>query len=105
MNDNIEITQITFPNIEIARKLGGNLVEKKLAACCQIIPGITSVYYWEDKICEDNEVLMLVKAFSSNRSAIERYIIDNHDYDTPEFIVTDVSYVNNKYLNWAREQN
>jgi len=51
---------ITAPNKEVALKLARGLVEKQLAACVNITPGITSVYSWENKLNEDAEVLMLV---------------------------------------------
>lgn len=101
MSDNLEIIQVSFPNVEHAKKLGKNLVEMKLVACCQIIPKITSIYSWENKLCEDDEVLMLIKSPNSKRKQIETYITENHEYDTPEFVVTSTTYVSEKYTKWA----
>ncbi|XP_074632815.1 protein CutA homolog isoform X1 [Acropora palmata] len=52
---------VTCPNTDVAKKIARGLVQKKIAACVNIIPGITSVYTWEDKVEEDAEVLMMIK--------------------------------------------
>jgi periplasmic divalent cation tolerance protein len=52
----------TVPNMETAKKIATTLIEEKLAACCNIIPGVLSIYPWEKKIQSDNELLLILKS-------------------------------------------
>merc|ERR1712153_35479 len=69
---------VTAPNKDVAKTLAGGLVEKKLAACVNIIPGIISVYEWEGKIENDEEVLMMIKTRTSRIPELTDYVKTNH---------------------------
>lgn len=90
----------TFPSIEIAREVARVLVEKKLVACVNLVPAVESIYEWEAKICEENEVLAMMKAPKSNLSKLEETLVQLHPYDIPEIIVLEIKGGYQPYLEW-----
>lgn len=92
----------TFEKREDAETMARLLLEKRLAACIQVMP-ITSYYEWEKKICNDDELLMLIKSRSGLYELIEKTISDNHPYDVPEIIRLPVEAGLTGYLNWISE--
>ncbi|KAK7154696.1 hypothetical protein R3I93_009593 [Phoxinus phoxinus] len=91
---------VTCPNDAVARELARGIVEKKLAACVNIIPQITSVYVWQGKIEEDTEVLMMIKTRSSKIPALAEYVRSNHPYEVAEVISLPIDQGNPPYLKW-----
>ena len=91
---------VTAPNKDVAKTLAGGLVQKKLAACVNIIPGIISVYEWENKIENDNEVLMMIKTRTTRIPELTEYVKTNHPYDVAEVITTSIEQGNQPYLDW-----
>ena len=95
--------QIVFcscPNNEVATQIATRLVTSKLAACVNIVPNITSVYLWQDKVETDSEVLLKIKSKASLFETIEKEITSLHPYDVPEIIATDITQGSQAYLNW-----
>lgn len=98
----LELILVTFPDIESAKELSKKLVEQKLCACANIIPAISSIYVWNGKLSDENEVLVILKSSKAKRTELEAAIYADHPYDTPEFIALDSSYVGAKYLSWVK---
>ncbi|KAI1886674.1 hypothetical protein AGOR_G00198230 [Albula goreensis] len=94
---------VTCPNEQVAKDLARGMVEKKLAACVNIIPKITSVYEWQGKIEEDNEVLLMIKTRSTKVSALAEYVRSNHPYEVAEVISLPIDQGNPPYLKWLGE--
>ena len=97
------VAYVTAPSEEVAKKLARSLVEKKMAACVNIVPKIMSVYEWEGKINEDSEVLMMIKTMSSRVPDIVELIKKEHPYDCPEVISIPIDNGSNEYLKWVQE--
>lgn len=93
----------TTPNIDEAKKIAHCLVEKKLAACVNIIPEILSIYEWEEKINEDEEYLLLIKSRKSVFNELKDAILDLHSYDLPEIIMLPVEEGYKNYLDWIKK--
>jgi periplasmic divalent cation tolerance protein len=99
----ILICFVTAPSIEVASALAKQAVDRKLAACVNIVPGVRSVYRWQDEIAIDEEVLMLIKTVEAKRAQLQEFIMTEHPYDTPEFLVLSADQAAAHYANWLRE--
>src|SRR5690348_11911308 len=97
------VVLVTVPDLRTARRLANAALKARLAACANIILGLESHYWWQGKIAEGAEVLMLLKAPYHRLAALERLILSEHPYDTPEFIVLRVARGNRKYLDWLEQ--
>jgi periplasmic divalent cation tolerance protein len=94
------IVLVTAPDLKTARKLARMALDARLVACVNLVPKIESHYWWQEKIESGTEVLMLLKTTTPRVAALEKLILANHPYDTPEFVALPVAQVNNQYLNW-----
>jgi len=83
-----------------AQTIAEALVEKRLAACVQVIGPITSTYWWQDAIEITEEWLCLIKSKQNLYEALEETIIALHPYDTPEILATPVAAGSQRYLAW-----
>ena len=93
----------TFPDIEIARKTVRTLVEEKLVACGNIIPGVESIYWWEGKIEETAEVLVIFKTTISCGSAVQARLKELHPYEVPEIVHLAAQDGWPAYFEWVRK--
>jgi len=91
---------ITAPNNEEASRLVDMLVERKLAACVQVLPAVDSVYRWQGKIERQAELLLIAKTLASKFAELEREVRALHSYETPEIVAVPLSAVSEKYLQW-----
>lgn len=96
----LAITISTVPNLDEAKNISRTLVEEKLAACVNIIPGATSIYSWEGKIEESSEVVLVIKSRAELYQKLEKRISDLHSYEVPEIVMLNAEDVEEKYLNW-----
>lgn len=93
----------TFPNVESARKVIRELVSQKLIACGNIIPHVESIYMWEGELCEETEVLAIMKTHEEKISSLKQVLSELHPYEVPELIITEIVDGSDDYLNWVRE--
>uniref|UniRef100_A0A2C9M549 Uncharacterized protein n=2 Tax=Biomphalaria glabrata TaxID=6526 RepID=A0A2C9M549_BIOGL len=91
---------VTVPNIEVGKKLAGDIVKNKLAACVNIIPQVTSIYEWEDKIQEDSELILMIKTLTVKIDELSEFVRKNHPYDVAEVISAPIENGNPPYLEW-----
>ncbi|XP_014679820.1 PREDICTED: protein CutA homolog [Priapulus caudatus] len=97
------IAYVTAPSEEVAKTIARGLLGKKLAACINIIPKITSLYEWNGTVNEDSEVLMVIKSRSSRLDDLTKFVRENHPYDVCEVISTPITTGNHAYLDWISE--
>lgn len=94
------VVLMTAPDLEIARRLARELVGARLAACANLVPGLTSVYRWEGAVQEDAEVLLVVKTTVERLPAVAELVARLHPYEVPELIALEPSAVADSYLHW-----
>lgn len=94
---------ITASSIEEAEKIGNGLVTEKLAACANIIHPLKSIFFWEGKLCHENEVLMIVKSMGRLFNQLKDYVKRNHSYKVPEIIAIPIIEGSPDYLLWLSE--
>lgn len=88
------------PGDAVARNIAEILVSNHLAACVNILPGITSVYAWEGKIESDREQLMLIKTDLNHYTKLESCIVEHHPHELPEVIAVPLQHGHSEYLAW-----
>jgi periplasmic divalent cation tolerance protein len=93
----------TASSYEEAQKIARQLVERKLAACVNIVPQITSIYRWQAKVEEARECLMIVKTTQSAFDQVCIAIKELHSYDLPECIGLKIEGGSGDYLKWIGE--
>ena len=86
-----------------ARKMAHTLVERRLAACVNIIPRIQSVYRWEGKVEETEECLLLIKTVKAREDQVRTAIRELHTYDLPECIAIPIESGSAEYLKWLSD--
>jgi len=103
-NDKPVLIYSTFPSVPVAESIGGRLVEQKLAACVNILPGMTSIYRWEGKIARDSEAVMIIKTRQSLADAVFAAVAAQHPYTNPALLVIPVENGAAAYLAWLLEE-
>ncbi len=88
----------------VADRLARLLVEERLAACVQALPGLRSTYRWEGEVQQDGETLLLIKTTTARYAALERSLAAHHPYELPEILAVDVAAGLPAYLRWLDEE-
>lgn len=94
----------SLPSIEVAKSLGRALIEKNLAACVQLTEGVHSIYRWEGKICEEQEVLLAAKTVESKWLEILAFIRNAHPYELPEILAFSPEQHERQYGKWVESE-
>lgn len=103
MLDRMMLVFTTVPSEEEGIALARKIVSEKLAACVQVLPGMTSVYFWEGEVQSEAEHLLLVKTLSERYDKLEEFIRSNHTYDTPEIVAVRADRVSEGYMKWLTD--
>ena len=90
----------TCPDQKTAETIANNLLINKLAACINILPGLTSVYQWKGKIVNEKEFLLIIKSHEAKYAEIEKNLLLIHPYELPEIIAVPVQRGLPDYLQW-----
>jgi periplasmic divalent cation tolerance protein len=96
------IVLTTVPNAEEGENLARKIVKARFAACVQVLPKVKSFYFWEGKIQNDEERLLLIKTLQSKFATLSEFIRSNHSYETPEIVAVTASDADKDYLNWMK---
>jgi periplasmic divalent cation tolerance protein len=99
----VEVVLVTAPDAAVGQRLARALVEERLAACVNVVPGVHSVYRFEGKIHEDPEVLLVVKTRTERAAPLEARVRELHPYDMPEVLRVPLAGGSPPYLEWVRE--
>ena len=98
-----KIVLVTAPDVRTARRLARGALAARLIACANLISKIESHYWWQGKIERGQEVLLLLKTTRARLGALEKFILAQHPYDTPEFIVLSEIDGAKGYLDWLAQ--
>jgi len=101
--NNLHIVLVTGPSVEDAREIASAILQARVAACVNIIPGLESHYWWDGELKQDPEVLLLIKTTEAKLKELQKVVLENHPYDTPEFVAFPASAVAEKYMAWVRD--
>ena len=105
MGKSFSIALVTAPNLRTARRIAKAALEARLAACVNLLPGVESRYWWHGRIESSAEVLLLFKTTNASLSKLEKLILAEHPYETPEFVVLPIVRGNRHYLSWLASVN
>lgn len=94
---------VTAPDARTARRLAKSALSARLVACANLIPKIESHFWWRGKVENGKEILLLLKTRKDKLAALEKLVLAEHPYDTPEFLVLRVAGGSKKYLDWIAQ--
>ncbi len=90
----------TVDSISNASEIARSLVEEGIAACVNIVPGIRSIYRWQGRLCDEGELLLIIKTTEDRFEAARTRIRQLHTYELPEVIAIPISAGDEDYLRW-----
>jgi periplasmic divalent cation tolerance protein len=90
----------TMPDVETARGLAAAVLQSRLAACVQIVPGLESHYWWQGKLDCSAEIMMILKTMRNRVPELERCLLAHHPYEVPEFVIVPIEGGSAAYLQW-----
>jgi periplasmic divalent cation tolerance protein len=96
----VVVVLTTVATEEAAERLAQELVERRLAACVNVLPQVRSIYRWQGAVQDDRELLLLVKTTRERRDETMRAIAELHPYDVPEVVALDADAVSGPYASW-----
>lgn len=99
----VHVVLITGPADGTLRRLGRRLVEERLAACVNVLPGVESVYRWQGEVETAEEALAVVKTTEGRLQGLEERVRELHPYDEPEFVALRVDDGSASYLGWVAD--
>ncbi len=94
------VVLVTAPTEEKAAEIARTLVEEKLAACGSIVPGVRSIYRWEGKVCDEAEVLLVLKAPRKRLTELADRVVALHPYEVPEVVALGIEGGSERYVDW-----
>ena len=100
----VRVGFITAPDAETGIRIARALVEERLAACVNLVPGIRSIYRWEGAVEEDAEVLLVVKTRADRAGDLASRVAELHPYDLPELVLLPAVGGSPAYLDWVRAE-
>ncbi len=98
-----KIVLVTAPDLKTARRLARAALAARLIACANLVPKVESHYRWQGKLERSTEVLLVLKTTTARLAALQRLVVAQHPYDTPEFVVLALTGGTKKYLAWLAE--
>jgi len=103
MKNKVIMVFTTCPDTALARQFGQHLVSAGMAACVNLVPGVSSIYRWQGDVQEDQEVMMIIKTVQARLAEVTAWIEQNHPYDLPEVMAMPVEDGLNGYLQWVQD--
>lgn len=99
-----QVVLVTTSSEEEAMKIGRVLVDRKLAACVNVLGQVRSIFRWEGRVADEPEYLMVIKTTDARFDQLAQEIKTLHSYSVPEIIALPIAQGLNEYLTWVREE-
>ncbi|MGZ5828532.1 MAG: divalent-cation tolerance protein CutA [Xanthobacteraceae bacterium] len=100
MPERMVFVYTTYPSLVEAETAGRALLEARLAACVNILPGMISLYRWKGAIERADEVVMIIKTRAASAETVRAAVKEKHSYDAPAILVIPIESVDSAYLAW-----
>ncbi len=97
------VVLVTAPDMKTARRLARASLEARLVACANLVPRVESHFWWQSKLDTAAEVLLVLKTTRARLAALEKLVLAEHPYDTPEFLVLAIDRGTPRYLRWLAD--
>jgi periplasmic divalent cation tolerance protein len=97
------LVYVTVPGVDEARKLAQRILDLRLAACVNIIPGVESHYWWQGKLERSAEVTLLIKSSAEQFETLAGYVRKHHSYECPEIVAVATHEISPGYRSWWDE--
>ena len=94
----------TCPDAKSAERIATALVEERLAACVNLLPGVRSVYRWQDAVERADEVMLLIKTMADGFDVLKARLLELHPYELPEVLAVETDHAHPDYLLWVAAQ-
>jgi periplasmic divalent cation tolerance protein len=101
VTDEIRVVFVTAPDAETGARIARALVEERLIACANLVPGIRSIYRWQGQVADEAEVLLVLKTRASRCEAVAARVQALHPYALPEVVALPVVDGSEAYLDWV----
>jgi periplasmic divalent cation tolerance protein len=98
------IVYIPYPSLREAKTAAKSILNKRLAACCNIIPKVHSYYWWKGKLQQDSEAVVICKTLSGKVTALEKHVKETHPYSIPFIGRIKLAHVNASYRKWLSHE-
>jgi periplasmic divalent cation tolerance protein len=103
-NERVVFVYTTHPSVVEAERIGRELVEKRLCACVNILPGMVSLYWWQGAIERGEEAVMIVKTRAALAERVRAAVRQLHSYTTPAILVLPIESVDPDYQEWLLQE-
>ena len=100
INQDFMLVLSTFPDAAVAERIARALVAESLAACVNVVPGVRSIYVWNEAVQDTQEVLMIAKTTAARLAELRRRLVELHPYDVPEVVAVRLADGHDAYLRW-----
>ena len=101
---NAKLIYVTAPSSEEAKKIAEAVVTERLAACANILAGVTSVFHWEGKLCRENEAVLILKTTEEKTDALTARIKELQSYECPCVVVLPIEGGDPAFLEWIKRE-
>ncbi len=101
---NTKLIYVTAPSHSEAERIAETVVNERLAACANILNGVTSIFHWEGKLCREDEAVLILKTADEKTAALTARIKELHSYECPCIVVLPIEGGNPAFLEWIQRE-
>lgn len=103
MSEQVILALTTCPDESAGREIAAALVEERLATCVNRVGGLRSTYFWDGRLQDEAEILLMIKTTAGRLAELRRRLKSLHPYELPELLAIPIAGGNEAYLEWVRQ--